>query len=359
MVFEGTLMDDPVLASDGHTYNREQIERWMKLHDISPFTLQPLEHKKLVSNTAIHRLIKKWYELHGHPEPVIRRSAGGIRASHRRRIMAQLRRIRSRHETLPPTSQISTLHQRNRAIASLRLPSLGCVLVTPSSSLSATFHLPPLRNSSSRFLTVAWNLKSDIDNGHLAAVADLAWLLFHGREGLPQDQISALMLVKAGSHRGCPHSLGIHALFFTHHCEWYSEADATREHYANARQLAHASAGVGSKYGQFALGSILEKENNRSECLLGESWKLQYALAAAQGLAEAQVRFATVLAFEPVESGGGIDEALRLYLLAFAQGLSLSQCQLDDSSVDDGEECYCQECAEGARNAPHYLATLH
>jgi hypothetical protein len=135
MVFEGTLMDDPVLAADGHTYNREQIEHWMKLHDISPFTHQPLEHKKLVSNTAIRRLINMWCELHGHPEPVIRRSTGDVRASHRHRVMAQLRPSHSpRHETLPPTSQISTSHQRKRAIASVRLSTRNASLY------SATLH---------------------------------------------------------------------------------------------------------------------------------------------------------------------------------------------------------------------------
>jgi hypothetical protein len=122
MVFEGTLMDDPVLAADGRTYNRDQIERWMKLHDISPYTHLPLEHKKLVSNTAIRRLINMWCELHGHPEPVIRRSADGVRASHRHRVIAQLRLLHSpAHETLPPTSQISSSHQRKRAISQVRL----------------------------------------------------------------------------------------------------------------------------------------------------------------------------------------------------------------------------------------------
>jgi hypothetical protein len=290
MVFEGTLMDDPVLAADGHTYNREHIERWMKLHDISPFTHQPLAHKKLVSNAAIRRLINQWRELHGHPELVVTRPADGVRASHRHRVMAQLRLSRSRHETSPPVSQPSPLHKRQRAMATVCLPLLGCVTVTPSSSLSTYFHLPSLKNSSSRFLTAAWKLKCDIDNGHLASVADLAWLLLHGREGLPQDEFSALMLAQAGGSQGCPHSVGILALCFAYR-DRFSEADAATID-ASARQLANASAGAGSKYGQFALGSILEKESKRGKCHLAPTWKLQYALAAAQGLAEAQARLA-------------------------------------------------------------------
>jgi TPR repeat protein len=204
--------------------------------------------------------------------------------------MAQLRLSRSRHETSPPVSQPSPLHKRQRAMATVCLPLLGCVTVTPSSSLSTYFHLPSLKNSSSRFLTAAWKLKCDIDNGHLASVADLAWLLLHGREGLPQDEFSALMLAQAGGSQGCPHSVGILALCFAYR-DRFSEADAATID-ASARQLANASAGAGSKYGQFALGSILEKESKRGKCHLAPTWKLQYALAAAQGLAEAQARLA-------------------------------------------------------------------
>ncbi|CAN0146708.1 unnamed protein product, partial [Laminaria digitata] len=30
------LMRDPVIAADGHTYDREAIEMWLRNHDTSP-----------------------------------------------------------------------------------------------------------------------------------------------------------------------------------------------------------------------------------------------------------------------------------------------------------------------------------
>ena len=44
MIFLATLMADPVVASDGFTYERKSIEDWMEGHDVSPTTNQPLEH---------------------------------------------------------------------------------------------------------------------------------------------------------------------------------------------------------------------------------------------------------------------------------------------------------------------------
>ncbi len=47
MAFECTLMDDPVVAADGHTYNRVDIEKWLKKHDTSSLNHEPLESKAL------------------------------------------------------------------------------------------------------------------------------------------------------------------------------------------------------------------------------------------------------------------------------------------------------------------------
>ena len=44
---------DPVLAADGHSYERTAIEEWLKLHATSPLTNLPLPHKQLVPNRAI------------------------------------------------------------------------------------------------------------------------------------------------------------------------------------------------------------------------------------------------------------------------------------------------------------------
>lgn len=48
-----SLMRDPVQAADGITYEREDIEKWLRASDISPKTLLPLPNKTLVVNYAI------------------------------------------------------------------------------------------------------------------------------------------------------------------------------------------------------------------------------------------------------------------------------------------------------------------
>ena len=67
MAFQCELMDDPVVAADGHTYNRFDIENWFKEHDTSPLTSEPLENKMLFPNLAIRKLINAWREQHGLP----------------------------------------------------------------------------------------------------------------------------------------------------------------------------------------------------------------------------------------------------------------------------------------------------
>ena len=70
MAFGCGLMADPVVASDGKTYEREYIERWMKTHDVSPLISKPFVHKFLIPNDSIRELIAQWCEQNGVPVPV-------------------------------------------------------------------------------------------------------------------------------------------------------------------------------------------------------------------------------------------------------------------------------------------------
>ena len=45
-------MSDPVVAADGHTYERAAITSWLQQHTTSPVTKQPLPHKRMFSNQA-------------------------------------------------------------------------------------------------------------------------------------------------------------------------------------------------------------------------------------------------------------------------------------------------------------------
>ena len=60
-------MDDPVVASDGHTYNRQDIENWFKEHHTSPHTNEPFESKALFPNLDKRRQINACREQHGLP----------------------------------------------------------------------------------------------------------------------------------------------------------------------------------------------------------------------------------------------------------------------------------------------------
>jgi hypothetical protein len=70
MMFRCELMADPVVASDGITYERDSIELWMKTHDVSPHTNTPFDHKMLIPNINIRKMISAWCEQNGVPLPI-------------------------------------------------------------------------------------------------------------------------------------------------------------------------------------------------------------------------------------------------------------------------------------------------
>ena len=51
------VMEDPVTAADGHTYDRFAIEEWLKTHRTSPMTNEVLSSQALVPNVALRRMI--------------------------------------------------------------------------------------------------------------------------------------------------------------------------------------------------------------------------------------------------------------------------------------------------------------
>lgn len=52
------IMLDPVLAADGHTYEREEIEKWLAKNGTSPMTRQTLKIEELRPNRALQDAIK-------------------------------------------------------------------------------------------------------------------------------------------------------------------------------------------------------------------------------------------------------------------------------------------------------------
>eukprot|EP01032_Pedospumella_encystans_P031847 gene31847-35948_t len=59
------LMRDPVVASDGHTYEKAAIEKWLKNHKISPRSGEPMD-VLTIPNINIKKLIQDIINEGGH-----------------------------------------------------------------------------------------------------------------------------------------------------------------------------------------------------------------------------------------------------------------------------------------------------
>jgi len=57
----GELFTDPVVASDGHTYERSAITEWLESHQTSPLTRSWLSTTDLQPNFALKSLLEDWH----------------------------------------------------------------------------------------------------------------------------------------------------------------------------------------------------------------------------------------------------------------------------------------------------------
>ena len=57
-------MNDPVMALDGHTYERCAIEKWLERRRRSPKTGEDLPGTMLLPNHSMRALIVEWREEH-------------------------------------------------------------------------------------------------------------------------------------------------------------------------------------------------------------------------------------------------------------------------------------------------------
>lgn len=53
-------MNQPCVAADGFTYDREAIEDWLRENDTSPVTNLPLPNKNLLANYTLYSAIMEW-----------------------------------------------------------------------------------------------------------------------------------------------------------------------------------------------------------------------------------------------------------------------------------------------------------
>uniref|UniRef100_A0A1J3I7R4 RING-type E3 ubiquitin transferase n=1 Tax=Noccaea caerulescens TaxID=107243 RepID=A0A1J3I7R4_NOCCA len=54
------VMNEPCVAADGYTYDRESIEDWLREKDTSPVTNLPLPNKNLLANYTLYSAIMEW-----------------------------------------------------------------------------------------------------------------------------------------------------------------------------------------------------------------------------------------------------------------------------------------------------------
>ena len=52
-------MDDPVIAADGHTYEKAAMQTWLEHRQTSPVTGEILKHVRLVPNIVIKSVIQQ------------------------------------------------------------------------------------------------------------------------------------------------------------------------------------------------------------------------------------------------------------------------------------------------------------
>ena len=57
-----TTLIDPVIAADGHTYERAAMQQWLQQHKTSPVTGASLAHFRLISNVIIKTAISSQQE---------------------------------------------------------------------------------------------------------------------------------------------------------------------------------------------------------------------------------------------------------------------------------------------------------
>ena len=56
-------MQDPVIASDGHSYEREAIAKWLLFSSLSPLTGKPLPDKVLLPNHCLRSQINQFCKI--------------------------------------------------------------------------------------------------------------------------------------------------------------------------------------------------------------------------------------------------------------------------------------------------------
>jgi hypothetical protein len=63
------IFSDPVILSDGHSYEKEAIIQWLKTHSVSPVTGIPLQSRSMIPNNALKQAISHFFGTQPAPQP--------------------------------------------------------------------------------------------------------------------------------------------------------------------------------------------------------------------------------------------------------------------------------------------------
>ncbi|CAI7902224.1 unnamed protein product [Closterium sp. NIES-54] len=110
-------MTDPVVAADGFTYERRSIEEWLKTHDTSPSTHEPLPHKYLTPNHSLRMLLHRFrsFFFFSFYFLVADMPASGLLASRASSVLADLTAMMQIHDA-PAAAAALNLHPNSAAL---------------------------------------------------------------------------------------------------------------------------------------------------------------------------------------------------------------------------------------------------
>jgi TPR repeat protein len=310
------IMDDPVILSDGHSYERRSIIEWLKTHNTSPKTGAQLVNNNMIPNHTLKAAIsefkeniynKKLNEQIGELEKLA--NSGNCCAQHQ----LALKYI---------TGEGLVVQNVQKALELLKKSSNSCESareLLQSSDFKESIFKEGMRlynkkdyNDAAMFWNEAVLLK------HPDAHAFLSDMLIDGRLHVPIDKSRAFRLASDGVELGSNHSKGVLGRCFI-------EGVGVSEDHVKGFNLATESAQANSHFGQYTLGRCYQ--NAKSVAQDNTEAVRWFRLAVEQGYSNAQNELGDMLYY-----GRGVaqdyTEAVRLYHLAAIQGNPIAQINL-------------------------------
>jgi TPR repeat protein len=329
------IMVDPVILSDGHSYERNSIMEWLETHNISPLTGAQLVNNNMIPNHALKSVIedflkdiynKKLIEQIGELEKLA--NSGNCCAQYQlalKYITGEGLVVQNIQKALELLKKSSNSYKTARELLQ-------------SSDFKESIFKEGIRlynkkdyNNAAMFWNEAALLK------HPDAHAFLSDMLIDGRLHVPKDKSRAFTLASEGVKLGSNHSKGVLGRCFI-------EGVGVSEDNVKGFCLATESAQANSHFGQYTLGWCYKT---------GKSVKRDFTkalglfrLAVDQGYANAQIELADML-YEGYGVAKDYTEAIKLYRLAALQGDVYAQSHL--GLILDYGENVAQDVAEAVR----------